>query len=41
MGERDRRRLEDNIKIDLKEIWNIKIWTGIKWPRVGINGGRL
>jgi hypothetical protein len=40
MGKRDRRRLKTT-KIDLKEVWDIKIWAGIKWARVGINGEPL
>jgi hypothetical protein len=36
---RPRRRWVDNIKMDLREIR--VVWTGLIWPRVGINGGLL
>jgi hypothetical protein len=35
-----RRRLEDNIRMDLREIrW--KLWTGFIWLRVGTSGRLL
>jgi len=35
---RPRRRWEDNIRIDLREIgW--EVWTGCIWLRIGTNGG--
>jgi hypothetical protein len=35
-----RRRWEDNIKMDLREIgW--MVWTGLIWPRIGTSGGPL
>jgi hypothetical protein len=34
-----RRRLEDNIEMDLQEVgW--RAWTGLNWLRIGIGGGR-
>ena len=37
---RTRRRLEDNIKIGLREVgWGA--WTGSIWLRIGIGGGLL
>jgi hypothetical protein len=37
---RPRRRLEDNIKMDLQEVgwW---AWTGLRWLRIGTGGGLL
>jgi hypothetical protein len=37
---RPRRRWEDNIKMDLKEVgfWG---WTGLSWLRIGTVGGHL
>jgi len=37
---RHRRRWVDNIRIDLQE-WDVGIWTGLGWPRIGTGGGRL
>jgi hypothetical protein len=34
---RSRRRWEDNIKVDLREIG----WCGIDWLKIGTNGGLL
>ena len=36
---RTRRRLEDNIKMDLK--WDVGAWTGSSWLRIGTGGGCL
>jgi hypothetical protein len=37
---RPRRRLEDNIKMDLQEVgWGA--WTGLIWHRIGTGGGLL
>ena len=37
---RPRRRWEDNIKMDLKEVgWGA--WTGLIWLRIGKGGGNL
>jgi hypothetical protein len=37
---RPRRRWEDNIKMDLREVgWGP--WTGSIWPRIGTGGGLL
>jgi hypothetical protein len=37
---RPRRRWEDGIKMDLKEIgWGV--WSGFTWLRIGIVGGLL
>jgi hypothetical protein len=34
---RSKRRLEDNIRMDLRKIgW---VWTGFIWPRIGTIGG--
>ena len=33
-----RRRLEDNIKMDLQEVG---VWTGSSWLRIGTGGGHL
>jgi hypothetical protein len=35
---RPRRRWEDNIKMDLKEVG---VWTGSSWLRIGTGGGHL
>jgi hypothetical protein len=38
--ERPRRRWEDNIKMDLREVrWSA--WTGLIWLRIGTGGGLL
>ena len=37
---RPRRRLVDNIRMDLQE-WNVVIWTGLGWPRIETVGERL
>jgi hypothetical protein len=38
--ERPRRRWEDEIKVDLREIgWGV--WSGFTWLRIGIAGGLL
>jgi len=35
-----RRRWEDNIKVDLREVrWGA--WTGLIWHRIGTGGGHL
>jgi hypothetical protein len=36
----DRRRLEDNIKMDLQEV-EISVWTGLSWLRIETGGGNL
>jgi len=36
---RPRRRWEDNIKIDLREVGGVK--TGWSWFRIGTDGGHL
>jgi len=37
---RPRRRWEDNIKMNLKEVgWGT--WTGLIWLRIGTGGGHL
>jgi hypothetical protein len=39
---RPRRRWEDNIKMNLREIgWDGMVWTGLIWLRIGTNGGAL
>jgi len=37
---RPRRRWEDKIKVDLKEV-GCGIWTGSSWLRIGKGGGHL
>ena len=37
---RPRRRLEDNIKMDLQEV-GCGVWTGSSWLRIGTGGGHL
>jgi hypothetical protein len=37
---RPRRRLEDNIKMDLQEVeW--RAWTGLIWLKIGTGGGHF
>jgi hypothetical protein len=38
--ERLRRRLEDNIKMDLQKV-GCRVWTGLGWLRIGAGGGHL
>ena len=35
-----RRRLEDNIKMDLQEV-GCRVWTGSSWLRIGTGDGHL
>ena len=35
---RPRRRWEDNIKMDLQK-WDVGVWTGSSWLRIGTVGG--
>jgi hypothetical protein len=37
---RPRRRLETNIKMDLRE-WDWWVWTGLSWIRIETGGGHL
>jgi len=37
---RNRRRWEDNIKMDLQEV-GCGVWTGSSWNRIGTGGGHL
>jgi hypothetical protein len=37
---RPRRRWEDNIKMDLKEV-GCGLWTGLGWFRIQTSGGQL
>jgi len=37
---RPRRTWEDNIKIDIQEVW-CGVWTGSSWLRIGTGGGHL
>jgi hypothetical protein len=39
--ERSRRRWEDVIKMDLREIGWGGVWSGFTWLRIGIVGGLL
>jgi hypothetical protein len=34
------RRWEDSIKMDLQE-WEVELWTGSSWLRIGTGGGHL
>jgi hypothetical protein len=34
---RPRRRLEDNIKMDFRK-WDVGVWTGLIWLRIGTGG---
>jgi len=38
---RPRRRWVDNIRMDLQEVWDVGIWTGLGWPRIETGGGHL
>jgi len=38
--ERPRLRWEDNIKMDLRK-WNVGVWTGSSWLRIGTGGGHF
>jgi hypothetical protein len=39
---RPKRRLVDNIKMDLREIgWDGMVWIGYIWLRIGTGGGHL
>ena len=37
---RPRRRWDDNIKMDLREVGG-GVWTGSSWLRIGTGGGHL
>ena len=37
---RPRHRWEDNIKVDLQK-WDVGVWTGSSWLRIGTGGGHL
>ena len=37
---RPRRRWEDNIKMDFRK-WDVGVWTGSSWLRIGTGGGHL
>ena len=37
---RPRLRWVDNIRTDLQG-WDVGMWTGLGWPRIGTVGGRL
>jgi hypothetical protein len=39
--ERPRRRWEDGIKMDLREIGWVGVWSGFTWLRIGTVGGLL
>jgi hypothetical protein len=39
--ERSRRRWEDGIKMDLREIGWGGVWSGLSWLRIGTVGGLL
>ena len=35
-----RRRWEDNIMMDFRK-WDVGVWTGSSWIRIGAGGGHL
>jgi hypothetical protein len=37
---RPRRRREDNIMMDFRK-WDVWVWTGSSWLRIGTDGGHL
>jgi len=37
---RPRRRWEDNVKMDIQK-WDVGVWTGSRWLRIGTGGGHL
>jgi hypothetical protein len=37
---RPRNRWEDNNKMDFRK-WEVGVWTGLNWLRMGIGGGHL
>ena len=37
---RPRRRWDDNFKMDFRK-WDVGVWTGSGWLRIGTGGGRL
>ena len=37
---RPSRRWHDNIKMDLRK-WDMRVWTGLIWLRIGTGGGLL
>ena len=37
---RPRCRWEDNIKMDLQK-WDVGVWSGSSWLRIGTGGGHL
>jgi hypothetical protein len=37
---RHRHRWEDNIKMDFRK-WDVGVWTGSSWLRIGTGGGHL
>jgi hypothetical protein len=37
---RSRRRWEDNIEMDVREV-GLRAWTGLIWLRIGAGGGLL
>jgi hypothetical protein len=39
--ERPTHRWEDGIKMDLREICCVGVWSGFTWLRIGIVGGLL
>ena len=38
---RPRRRWEDNIKMDPQKAWDVGLWTGSSWLRIGTGGGHF
>jgi len=37
---RPRRRWQDNIEMDFMT-WDVEVWTGLSWLRIGTVGGHL
>jgi hypothetical protein len=38
---RNRRRREDNIKMDIQRNWDVVSWSGSDWLRIGTGGGHV
>jgi hypothetical protein len=38
---KSRPRWDDNVKMDLQQMEWGEAWTGLMWPRIGIDGGRF
>jgi len=38
---RQRLRWEDDIKMDFQKVWDVGVWTGSRWLRIGTGGEHL